>query len=102
MILRALPRLAMAALACVLVAAKPGAPVDEAAANRIRGHVQFLASDELEGRDTGSRGYNVAAAYVAAQFASMGLKPAGTNGSWYLQVPFRTATHARPPQIQII
>jgi len=87
----------------VLVAAKPPAlPVDEAAANRIRGHVQFLASDELEGRDTGSRGYNVAAAYVAAQFASLGLKPAGTGGGWYLQVPFRTATHARPPQITII
>jgi hypothetical protein len=102
MILRAVPRFAVAALAGLLVAAKPGAPVDEAAANRIRGHVQFLASDELEGRDTGSRGYNVAAAYVAAQFAGMGLKPAGSRGGWYLQVPFRTATHARPPQISII
>ena len=93
----------LAALACVLVAAKPGGlAVDQAAANRVRGHVQFLASDELEGRDTGSRGHQVAAAYVAAQFASMGLKPAGTNGSWYQQVPFRKATHARPPQIGII
>jgi len=102
MIFRRLSRCGLAALACVLVAAKPSAPVDQAAANRIRGHVQFLASDELEGRDTGSRGYNVAAAYVAAQFAGMGLKPAGSGGSWYLQVPFRTATHARPPQIRII
>ena len=96
-------RLGLAVLAGLLVAAKPIAPpVDQAAANRIRGHVQFLSSDETEGRDTGSRGYNVAAAYVAAQFASLGLKPAGAGGSWYLQVPFRTATHARPPQIRII
>jgi Zn-dependent M28 family amino/carboxypeptidase len=101
--LRRWPRLGLLALAGLLAAAKPVATqVDQAAANRIRGHVQFLASDELEGRGTGSRGYNVAAAYVAAQFASLGLKPAGTNGGWYLQVPFRTATHARPPQIQII
>jgi hypothetical protein len=98
-----LSSLGLVAIAGVLMAAKPAAlAVDEAAANRVRGHVQFLASDELEGRDTGSRGYNVAAAYVAAQFASLGLKPAGTGGSWYLQVPFRSATHARPPQIDII
>ena len=103
MTFRRLSRFSLAALACVLIAAKPAAlPVDEAAANRIRGHVQFLASDELEGRETGSRGYDVAAAYVAAQFASMGLKPAGTGGGWYQQVPFRKASHARPPQITII
>ena len=96
-------RLGLAVLAGLLVAAKPAvAPADEAAANRVRGHVQFLASDELEGRGTGSRGYDVAAAYVAAQFASLGLKPAGAGGSWYLQVPFRTSTHARPPVISII
>nr|MBA2467615.1 hypothetical protein [Sphingomonas sp.] len=104
MTLRSLARLGLAAFACALVAAKPPAslPADQAAANRIRGHVQFLASDELEGRDTGSRGYAVAAAYVAAQFAGMGLKPGGAAGGWYLHVPFRKATHARPPQISII
>ena len=49
------PRLMLAVLAGILAAAKPAAPpVDEAAANRIRGHVQFLASDELEGRDAAS------------------------------------------------
>jgi hypothetical protein len=102
MSIRRWPPLGLAVLAGLLVAAKPAVlPVDQAAANRIRGHVQFLAADELEGRDTGSRGYAVAAAYVAAQFASLGLKPAGAGGSWYLQVPFRTATHARPPQIRI-
>lgn len=93
-----LSRFAAAPLALLLVAA---APADQAAADRIRGHVQFLASDELEGRDTGSRGYAVAAEYVAAQFTSLGLKPGGANGGWYLQVPFRRASHSSPPQIRL-
>jgi Zn-dependent M28 family amino/carboxypeptidase len=46
-------------------------------------HVTYLASDELEGRDTGSEGHRKAAAYVAAQFKAAGLTPAGTSG--YLQ-----------------
>ena len=89
------------ALALLAAAAPAPAPTDQAAANRVRGHVQFLASDELEGRGTGSSGYSVAAAYVAAQFASLGLKPGGTNGGWYLQVPFRRASHSSPPQLSV-
>ncbi len=43
-------------------------------------HVQYLASDDLQGRLTGSEGYRKAAEYVANQFAEAGLAPAGTNG----------------------
>lgn len=53
---------------------------------RFRAHVQFLADDLLEGRDTGSRGYDVAARYVASQFEAYGLKPGGEGGSWYQKV----------------
>jgi Zn-dependent M28 family amino/carboxypeptidase len=42
-------------------------------------HVQFLASDDLRGRDVGSDGYRKASEYVAKQFADAGLQPAGTN-----------------------
>lgn len=45
---------------------------------------QTLSSDAMEGRDTGSAGYDRAAAYVADRFAGAGLKPAGDNGT-YLQ-----------------
>jgi hypothetical protein len=38
----------------------------------IRAHVNFLAADALEGREAGTRGYDVAAAYVAAQFEAVG------------------------------
>jgi Zn-dependent M28 family amino/carboxypeptidase len=52
-------------------------------------HVEFLASDKLEGRNTGSPGHKKAAEYVAAQFEKDGLKPAGEQG--YIQpVKFRT------------
>ncbi|MDU0112450.1 M28 family metallopeptidase [Psychrosphaera aquimarina] len=57
---------------------------------RIKAHLEFLADDQLEGRDTGSQGYEIAANYVAAEFKKMGLVPAGEDG--YMQrVPFRRA-----------
>jgi hypothetical protein len=52
-------------------------------------HIQFLADDKLEGRNTGSEGYRKAVEYVAGQFEKYGLKAAGTDG--YLQnVKFET------------
>lgn len=52
-----------------------------------RSHVAFLSDDLLQGRNTGSPGYDIAAKYVATQFEGLGLKP-GANGSWYQAVPF--------------
>lgn len=49
-------------------------------------HLAYLADDSLEGRDAGQPGYDLAAAYVAEQYAAMGLEPGGTDG-WYQQVP---------------
>src|ERR1700757_2768496 len=43
----------------------------------IRWHVRFLAHDLLEGRGTGQRGGELAAEYIATQFAEYGLKPGG-------------------------
>ena len=55
----------------------------------IRAHMNFLADDLLEGRGTGTRGYMLAAKYVATQFEGMGLKPAGENGTYFQNVHFR-------------
>lgn len=60
-------------------------------ADRIRADVTFLADDTLKGRDTGSEGYRIAANYVAAEFARLGLAPMGTDGSYFQEVPFKTA-----------
>jgi Zn-dependent M28 family amino/carboxypeptidase len=52
-------------------------------------HIQFLADDKLEGRNTGSPGFLKAVQYVETQFDRLGLKPAGVKG--YLQpVPLET------------
>jgi Zn-dependent M28 family amino/carboxypeptidase len=53
----------------------------------MRAHIEFLADDLLEGRETGTRGHDIAAQYVASQFQGMGLQPAGKDG-WFQQVPF--------------
>jgi len=52
-------------------------------------HVRYLADDALEGRNTGSAGYNKAAEYVAEHFREAGLQPGGTAG-YFQPVAFRT------------
>ncbi|MGI9220125.1 MAG: M20/M25/M40 family metallo-hydrolase [Woeseiaceae bacterium] len=53
-------------------------------------HVALLADDLYEGREAGTRGYQLAAKYVATQFATMGLTP-GNDGSYFQTVSFATA-----------
>jgi hypothetical protein len=88
-------------LASASVHAATVAPADPGSIQRVRADVEFLASDSLEGRDTGSKGYVIAADYVAAQFRAIGLEPAGENGGWFQQVPFRRASFAKPPVISL-
>jgi hypothetical protein len=56
-------------------------------AEAIETHMAYLASDALEGREAGSEGYEKAAAYAAAEFERLGLKPAGENGTYFQTVP---------------
>ncbi len=53
---------------------------------KIRAHVKFLADDLLEGRGPGLRGSELAAQYIATQFALYGLKPGGDNGTYLQQI----------------
>lgn len=61
-------------------AAQSATPADPGLADRMHGHVAFLADDALEGREAGTRGFDLAAVYVASQFQSIGLQPAGGDG----------------------
>jgi Zn-dependent M28 family amino/carboxypeptidase len=54
---------------------------------RIRADVRFLSLDLLEGRGPGTRGGELAAEYIATQFALAGLMPAGENGGYFQSVP---------------
>ncbi len=66
------------------------AAAEEISGERLHGDVAFLADDLLEGRGTGTRGYDLAAKYVANRYATLGLEAGGADG--FLQpVPFRCA-----------
>jgi hypothetical protein len=92
-------RLAICLVSVLLLGAAPAADREMASAQRVRAHVEFLASDLLEGRETGSKGLEIGSAYVASQFRALGLEPGGTNGGWFLQVPLRRASQAAAPTI---
>jgi Zn-dependent M28 family amino/carboxypeptidase len=83
---------------CALSSAQELSSADQAAANAamkvirpeaIAAHMRFLSDDLLEGRQTGARGHEIAAHYVATELESMGLAPAGVNGTWFQPVPLR-------------
>jgi Zn-dependent M28 family amino/carboxypeptidase len=73
-----------------------GNPADRVAravdSNSLRAHLEFLADDILEGRRPGTRGAELTAKYLAAQFRGLGLEPAGDGGTYYHEVPIITLT----------
>jgi Zn-dependent M28 family amino/carboxypeptidase len=86
----AMPLLAQAQVPPAVKAAE--ASID---AEKIRAHVRFLADDLLEGRGPGLRGSEIAAKYIATQFALYGLKPGGDNGTYLQQIKFYGMTVKR-------
>lgn len=65
-------------LTAVLAADKGGAA--QITPQALSGHVRFLASDALEGRGPATRGDLLTQQYIAAQFETLGLSPAGSEG----------------------
>lgn len=99
------------------VPARFRAALEQVSAEDMRGHLSFIASDALEGRKTPSRGLDIAAEYIAAQFRRAGLEPAGDEGyfqnaNWMMnardissaRVAFSNsgaALNARPEQLSL-
>ncbi|WP_157986396.1 M20/M25/M40 family metallo-hydrolase [Chitinophaga alhagiae] len=71
-------------LVCLTLAAYPQRKADRKTISNLQLHVNYLASDKLEGRRTGTPGEQLAAAYIAEQMKAAGLSPRGSEG--YLQV----------------
>lgn len=86
------------ALACAVslavLATTANAQPDARSADRIKAHVTFLADDLLQGREAGTPGFDIAAAYVASQLAQMGVKPGAADGSYFQRVPMTAARSA--------
>jgi hypothetical protein len=71
----------LAAVCTAIAAAGAAAQVQpKVTANDLKADVSFLASDALEGRGTPSKGLDIAAEYIAAEFRRAGLEPAGDDG----------------------
>src|ERR1051325_5948007 len=73
--------------AAVSVTAQRG--IDTIAANQIRDYLTFIASDEMEGRDTPSRGLDTTAKFLAMNLDRWGFKPAGDDGSFFQKISLR-------------
>ncbi|MHB1168809.1 MAG: M28 family metallopeptidase [Longimicrobiales bacterium] len=77
----------------------PLSPAEQAeatiTANDMYARIAFLADDALRGRDTPSRGLDVAAAYLSSEFQRMGLEPAGDQDSYIQMYPY-TARRDQP------
>ncbi len=66
----------------------PPAALASVTGEEIRGHMEFLAADDMEGREAGTAGYQRAADYIAAEFRSIGLEPLGDDGAYFQSIEF--------------
>jgi Zn-dependent M28 family amino/carboxypeptidase len=78
-----------------VLASAPAACGIAASAKRIEADVRFLGDDLLEGREAGTRGYELAALYVIAQYRHIGLEPAGDDGTYLQRVPLIRGVRVR-------
>lgn len=62
---------------------------DTITAAQLRDYLSFIASDEMEGRDTPSRGLDTAAKFIAMNMSRWGLRPAGDNGTYFQTIALR-------------
>src|SRR5262245_65679972 len=63
--------------------------VEGVTAAQMKDYLTLIASDEMEGRDTPSRGLDLTAEYLASQLSRWGLKPAGDAGSYFQRIALR-------------
>jgi len=63
--------------------------VDTIAAAQLRSYLSFIASDEMEGRDTPSRGLDTTAKFIAMNLGRWGFKPAGDDGTFFQRIMLR-------------
>lgn len=99
------PRRSILAATIVLAgAASLGARPTHGLATReadLRAHLEFLASDALEGRLGGTRDEKIAALYIASQLRQVGVEPLGKDGGYLVGVPVVTRTVTAPPVLVV-
>lgn len=63
--------------------------VEAISASQLRDYLSFIASDEMEGRDTPSRGLDITAKFLATNLARWGFKPSGDDGTFFQKIALR-------------
>lgn len=66
--------------------------VDAITAAQLRNYLTFIASDEMEGRDTPSRGLDTTAKFIAMNLSRWGFKPAGDDGTFFQKIALKRDT----------
>jgi hypothetical protein len=89
--------LALAAVVAALVGARAAA--EDAVEARMRKDITFLASDECEGRGVTTKGIQLAAEFIAAEFKKAGLKPGGPDGSYFQPFSISGRGNLEPPTL---
>lgn len=74
----------------VKLTAKEKQMADAITAAQLKDYLYFVASDEMEGRDTPSRGLDLTAKFIGMQLSRWGFKPAGDNGSFYQKIALKS------------
>jgi Zn-dependent M28 family amino/carboxypeptidase len=64
--------------------------VESITAAQLRDYLYFVASDEMEGRDTPSRGLDLTAKFIALNLSRWGFKPAGDGGTFFQKIPLQS------------
>src|SRR3954454_20712062 len=77
-----------AAIAAALLSTVLSAQDLHISGKRIRANVQYLSSDEMQGRGVGTAGEKLATGYISSQLQTAGVSPGGDNQSYFQKVPF--------------
>ena len=94
-------RRGLVAVCAVLLAAGAHGQPSPVRPEALRAHVEFLASDVLQGRGSATRDELIAATYAAAQLREFGVEPAGDGGGYIQNVDLVTRELAAPPSLVI-
>ena len=90
-----------ASLASIAAREPPGTSAASSAAD-LRRTVEFLASEELAGRMTGSDGARLAADYLAGELQKAGLAPGGDNGTFFQEFEFSAGVRVLPEKNSLL
>ncbi|MEO6977502.1 MAG: M28 family peptidase [Mucilaginibacter sp.] len=91
-----IPAIVLFASNCFAQQIKLSAEIEQALAKvdtaQFKADIAYLADDKLKGRGPGTEGFQMAVDYVVGRLKSMGIEPAGENGTWLQEVKLRKAT----------